>query len=417
MEETAKRFYAFISYNHGDRLSAIFVKRVLELFFIPSYIRRIHKKEGKYHLINTKKFLRPIFRDEDNMPGGRELEEGEIKPNLKDSVYLIVLCSPNALKSAFVGAKEVAYFVDPQNNRQDYIIPLVLKGDYNNLNKPESQENEYGEKESIRTKPPVYCYPEELRQFLEEKNKNNQEILTIAVKSQKVGFWSFIPCMRYWIQLYKATIRIAARILGENDFDKLWKKNLRLLRWITSILFVILSIAIVMSIPTRMTFSLIDDNHELPSLTNGMVIVNHYRQYPISQADTTLYVEDLPGYYKFFCTVPVRFHADYYEEKEMIIKVWSDDNVIKLKRDSTFAIYDGFIIDQNREPISNVFVEIDNQETTSDSNGYFRIVFPVEKQTVNKLIKLSKNGLKTKEIIIEPTTKKEKKAQFLMSNK
>ena len=55
MKETNKRFYAFISYNHGDRWSAMFVKRILEFFFIPSYIRK--GEDYQDYLINNNLLL------------------------------------------------------------------------------------------------------------------------------------------------------------------------------------------------------------------------------------------------------------------------------------------------------------------------------------------------------------------------
>jgi hypothetical protein len=409
MKETDKRFYAFISYNHGDRWSALFVKRILEFFFIPAYIRKGEKYQD--YLINNNLSLRPIFRDEDNMPGGQELTEGEIHPNLKDSVFLVVLCSPNAVKSKFVGAKEVAYFVDPKNNCQKYIIPLIIKGDHVNLEAPKADSDI------------EYCYPEELRQFLETKKNNNQEILTIAVKDQKIGFWSIFPYIRYWIRLYKSTIRVAARILREPDFDKLWKKNLRFLRLLLCGIIALFLLLGSFFVPTDMNVSLKDESHKLPAITNGTIIVNDNKEieYHINKADTTLHIGGLPGYCRYksiFSSVPVKFRAEkYYEEIDYQASVYSNGNIIQLKRDSTFAIYDGFIIDGNRNPISDVNVTIENQETKSDSNGYFRIVFPIEKQTEAKLIKLSKVNLTPIEETIEPTANKENKAQFLMSNK
>lgn len=414
MEETTKKFYAFISYNHGDRWSALFVKRILEFFYIPSYIRN---GEGyQKNLINNNMSLRPIFRDEDNMPGGDELEEDEILPKLKESANLVVLCSPNAIKSTYVGPKEVAYFTNPQNKCQKNIIPLVLKGDYMNLDEPQAGSGI------------EYCYPNELRLYLVEKWKAKKEIIPIVVEEQKIGIWSIFPYLQYWIRLYKATIRVAAKILGETNFDKLWKKNLRFLRLLFCIFMGILLSLGFFFVPTDMNISLTDENHKLPAITNGIIIVNDNKEieYHIKKADTTLHIGGLPGYCRYksiFGSVPVKFRSEkYYEDIDYQASVYSNKNIIQLKRDSTFAIYDGFIIDGHRNPIPDVSVIVGDdengyQEVLSDTNGYFRIVFPVEKQTENKIIKLSKSDLNPKEAIIEPTTKKENKEQFLMSNK
>jgi hypothetical protein len=360
--------------------------------------------------------LRPIFRDEDNMSGGDELEEDEIRPKLKESANLVVLCSPNAIKSTYVGPKEVAYFTDPKNKHQNNIIPLVIKGDHMKLDEPQPDSDT------------EYCYPNELRQYLKDKKDNGQDILVITVKDQKIGIWSIFPYIRYWIRLYKATIRVAAKILGETDFDKLWKKNLRFLRLIFCFFMGILLLLGFFIVPTDMNLSLKDENHKLPAITNGIIIVNDNKEieYHVKNADTTLHIGGLPGYCRYksiFSSVPVKFRSEkYYEDIDYQASVYSNKNIIQLKRDSTFAIYDGFIIDGHRNPISDVSVIIGDdkngyQEALSDTNGYFRIVFPIEKQTENKIIKLSKSDLNPKEAIMEPTTKKENKEQFLMSNK
>lgn len=206
------------------------------------------------------------------------------------------------------------------------------------------------------------------------------------------------------------------------------EKNLRFLRLIFCFFMGILLLLGFFIVPTDMNLSLKDENHKLPAITNGIIIVNDNKEieYHVKNADTTLHIGGLPGYCRYksiFSSVPVKFRSEkYYEDIDYQASVYSNKNIIQLKRDSTFAIYDGFIIDGHRNPISDVSVIIGDdkngyQEALSDTNGYFRIVFPIEKQTENKIIKLSKSDLNPKEAIMEPTTKKENKEQFLMSNK
>ena len=409
-------YYAFISYNGGDTKSAKRIKRILERFWIPSYIKR--NDELKKKLLNnsffSRYFLTPIFRDKDNIVGADPLKDKLLTPNLDSSHYLVVLCSPNVRKSGWVGPDEVQHFID--TNRSDDIIPFVINGDGNILEKGDSN----------------CVYPEELRELLYNKKENDpkNQTLYISVEDQDVGWVSMIPwpSLVYRVKFYKAGIRIAAKILGETNFDNLWKSNLRLLRNVSLFLVLLFYILYFFFFPVDMTISVNDDSHHLPTLTEAVVIANDNQEieYRINKADTTLHIGGLPGYCRYKSivgSVPVKFRAErYYEEIDYQASVYSNENIIQLKRDSTFAIYDGFIIDGNRSPIPDVSVIIGDdengyQEDLSDTNGYFRIVFPVEKQTENKIIKLSKSDLNPKEARIEPTTNKENKEQFLMSNK
>ena len=408
-------YYAFISYNGGDTKSAKRIKRILERFWIPSYIKR--NDELKKKLLNnsffSRYFLTPIFRDKDNIVGADPLKDKLLTPNLDSSHYLVVLCSPNVRKSGWVGPDEVQHFID--TNRSDDIIPFVINGDGNILEKGDSN----------------CVYPEELRELLYNKKENDpkNQTLYISVEDQDVGWVSMIPwpSLVYRVKFYKAGIRIAAKILGETNFDNLWKSNLRLLRNVSLFLVLLFYILYFFFFPVDMTISVNDDSHHLPTLTEAVVIANDNQEieYRINKADTTLHIGGLPGYCRYKSivgSVPVKFRAErYYEEIDYQASVYSNENIIQLKRDSTFAIYDGFIIDGNRSPIPDVSVIIGDdengyQEDLSDTNGYFRIVFPVEKQTENKIIKLSKSDLNPKEARIEPTTNKENKGLYICHN-
>lgn len=420
MKEQTNQYYAFISYNGGDTKYAKRIKSILERFWIPSYIKRDDEKqedENKkiiiYDKFFSKYFLTPIFRDKDNIVGADPLKDKLLTPNLDSSHYLVVLCSSNVRKSGWVGPDEVQHFID--TNRSDDIIPFVINGDGNILEKDDSN----------------CIYPEELRELLYKKKKNDpkNQTLYISVEDQDVGWVSMIPwpSLVYRVKFYKAGIRIAAKILGETNFDNLWKSNLRLLRNTSLLLVLLFYILYFFFFPVDMTISVNDDSHHLPTLTEAVIIVNDNKEieYRINKADTTLHIGGLPGYCRYksiFSSIPVKFRSEkYYEDIDCQVSVYSNKNIIQLKRDSTFALYDGFIIDGHRNPISNVSVIIGDdengyQEVLSDTNGYFRIVFPIEKQTENKLIKLSKSGLNPKEAIIEPTIKKDNKEQYLMSN-
>ena len=80
------RYYAFISYSHNrsDMKWAKWLQRKLESYRLPSFLLK--------QMPHLPKRLRPIFRDQTDL-GITHLEEG-IREELRDSRYLIVVCSP-----------------------------------------------------------------------------------------------------------------------------------------------------------------------------------------------------------------------------------------------------------------------------------------------------------------------------------
>ena len=73
---------------------------------------------------------------------------------------------------------------------------------------------------------------------------------------------------------------------------------------------------------------------------------------------------------------------------------------IKLKRDSTFAIYSGKVICKEWEPVEKAKIMIENHVTFTDKNGNFKIAIPINEQTTHKKITVEKKGFKT---IIKPS--------------
>ena len=85
--------FHFISYNREDEKWAKWLQRKLESYKLPAIIR----KENP----NLPQRIYPVFRDKTDM------EAGLITDNLRNepetSKYLIVICSPKAAKSDWVG--------------------------------------------------------------------------------------------------------------------------------------------------------------------------------------------------------------------------------------------------------------------------------------------------------------------------
>ncbi|MDA0766561.1 MAG: toll/interleukin-1 receptor domain-containing protein [Verrucomicrobia bacterium] len=118
-----KKYWAFISYSSLDRKWGQWLHRRLENYPIPKEFRGTEIFDGAV----LGKNLRPIFRDRDELPGSAELGPAILK-GLKQSRFLIVLCSPNSAQSRWVN-KEIVDFIALHGDRN--ILALILSGNPN----------------------------------------------------------------------------------------------------------------------------------------------------------------------------------------------------------------------------------------------------------------------------------------------
>jgi tetratricopeptide (TPR) repeat protein len=86
-----ERYRAFISYSHGDAKFAHWLHRKLESWRLPDKSR-----------------LTPVFIDRAELAAGSDLS-AQVREALKQSAALVVVCSPNARASRWVG-QEIALF-------------------------------------------------------------------------------------------------------------------------------------------------------------------------------------------------------------------------------------------------------------------------------------------------------------------
>lgn len=109
-----KEYYAFISYKREDEKWAKWLQGKLEHYRFPTNLN------GRTDL---PKNIRPTFRDVTDLKPGLLAEE--INNALRNSEWLIVVCSPRSAKSPWV-CKEAQTFIDL--GREDHIIPFVIEG-------------------------------------------------------------------------------------------------------------------------------------------------------------------------------------------------------------------------------------------------------------------------------------------------
>ena len=109
-----KKYFAFISYSHKDKDAAKKLQNFIQGYKIPA------KLEDRPDL---PKRIGRVFRDEDELAGD-ELTP-QIEEALRQSRYLIVVCSPNSANSKYVN-EEIEYFKSLGGETK--ILPYIITG-------------------------------------------------------------------------------------------------------------------------------------------------------------------------------------------------------------------------------------------------------------------------------------------------
>lgn len=117
------KYWAFISYSSRDRKWGEWLRKRLEGYGLPKDLVGLELADGT----KLPKYLRPIFRDRDELTGSADLGPA-IEGALVESRFLIVLCSPNSAQSKWVD-KEISSFIGM--GRQRNVLALILEGEPN----------------------------------------------------------------------------------------------------------------------------------------------------------------------------------------------------------------------------------------------------------------------------------------------
>lgn len=344
-----KHNYAFISYNHHDIKMAKWLHKKLESYKLPT---EIHNE------FENSKYLRPVFRDQEDLNTG--VLSDELRKHLERSKYLVVICSPNSAKSEWV-SNEVRAFIEW--GRLENIIPFIID------ETPNSHED-------------TECFPFSIREYVRENP--DKELLGISIK--EVG-------------REKAFVKVVSRMLSVS-FDELWKRHERerrrqIIAWSTGLPIATLLLYYI-AFPINMAIELQDEKHKLPIPENAVLTVEG-AEYPLAKMDTTLILNNMPGYYRFQ-TIQVSFYASYYEKAESSERIGfgiKHYTKLKLKRDSTFAVFQGIVTDEKGNPVQGADVTIENYHTSTNLNGLFSLHFDTEEETITKPISIKKKGMKS----------------------
>ena len=117
MEEENFKYYAFISYSHKDKKTAQRLHKRLRSYHLPSKLIQSHPELPKK--------LGSVFLDEANLVAKEGSLTESLQGYLRDSKFLILICSPDSAKSPYVN-DEVEYFM--KLGRRKHIIPLIVSG-------------------------------------------------------------------------------------------------------------------------------------------------------------------------------------------------------------------------------------------------------------------------------------------------
>jgi hypothetical protein len=369
--ESEFKYYAFISYKREDEKWARWLHRKLENYRLPSVIARSKP--------DTPKKLIPIFRDTTDIKPG--VLADVLTQNLSDSRFLIVICSPKAAKSVWVG-KEIKDFIS--FGRLNNIILFIVDG------------------EPYSSNPDIECYHPVIKENLPEM---------LGVNLHENG--------RKWkyIKKQEAFIRVVSSLL-EVSFDSLWGRQKRrifskiALYCMLCILFTI-SLSVVriyeqkINQPFNLRISLKETSYHNPNLPfkNGIIRLCYDRDTfmskPINNVNNPVVFNHIPGIFRDK-KAKLKYEMFGYKSLDTIVKL-NPKIVIPIERNSAYSIVQGYVRDKLSDKyLSDINVEIENVKCITSSNGYFSIKIPIEKQKISYEVILLKNNHKVKTQIAYP---------------
>ncbi|HZZ43481.1 MAG TPA: TIR domain-containing protein [Tepidisphaeraceae bacterium] len=122
-EGSTCRYWAFISYSNKDRKWARWLHRSIEAYGIPAQLVSHPTPIGE----PAPKRFRPLFHDRAELPASSDLGS-QIEVALRESRYLIVVCSPHSAQSKWVN-KEIEIF--QRFHGRERILAIIVDGEPN----------------------------------------------------------------------------------------------------------------------------------------------------------------------------------------------------------------------------------------------------------------------------------------------
>jgi len=364
------KYTAFISYNSKDDRWAKWLQRKLEAYNMPVVIR--NEKDEVVRREEKPKKLR-VFRYRANL-NTVSLNDGLAK-ELDDARWLIVICSPNSAKSAWVG-KEIQHFLD--TGRRDHILPFIVSG------------TSYSDDENECLNPVLKAafpdgdilgvniddYGDDPRIYRKRKALVRTVSLLIEVPDAYSYLWN-----RYRMRFWEG---VALKVAGAAAI----------------VLLVIWAWHYNAEFDTRIRLNDTTPTNSLPtpdSLKVMLTLDNEEKTLVLTETDGIGTYKNLPGR---FANQEARltFEAEGYEPVDTVVTLQRNGEVnLNIHRDDTYGVLAGTIIDEQGQPISGAMVEAEGVTCTSQEDGTFMLRIPIEKQKPCPHVRISKAGYQTEE--------------------
>lgn len=365
------KYTAFISYNSKDDRWAKWLQRKLEAYSMPVVIRK--EKDEVVRKEEKPKKLR-VFRYKADL-NTISLNEGLAK-ELDDARWLIVICSPNSAKSAWVG-KEIQRFLD--TGRCDHILPFIIDGtSYSNdehecLNPVLKAAFPDGDILGVN----IDDYGEDLRIYRKRKALVRAVSILIEVPDAYSYLWNRYR-MRFWegvVLKAAGGIAVLLLLLWGWHYNAEFDTDIRLNDTTPQ-----------------------NDNLPTPdSLKVMLTLDDENRPLVLTKTDGWGTYKNLPGR---FANQEVRLTciADGYETVDTMVTLQRGGDVtLNIHRDDTYGVLAGTVFDEDGQPVIGVTVEAEGIITTSNVDGVFELKIPIEKQKPYPHVRINKTGYQTEE--------------------
>ena len=364
------KYTAFISYNSKDDRWAKWLQRKLEAYNMPVVIR--NEKDEVVRREEKPKKLR-VFRYRADL-NTVSLNEGLAK-ELDDARWLIVICSPNSAKSAWVG-KEIQHFLD--TGRRDHILPFIVSG------------TSYSDDENECLNPVLKAafpdgdilgvniddYGDDPRIYRKRKALVRTVSLLIEVPDAYSYLWN-----RYRMRFWEG---VALKVAGAAAI----------------VLLVIWAWHYNAEFDTRIRLNDTTPTNSLPTPDSQKVMLtldNEEKTLVLTETDGIGTYKNLPGRFANQEAL-LTFEAEGYEPVDTVVTLQRNGEVnLNIHRDDTYGVLAGTIIDEQGQPISGAMVEAEGVTCTSQEDGTFMLRIPIEKQKPCPHVRISKAGYQTEE--------------------
>lgn len=119
----ARKYWAFLSYSHADKAWALKLHKWLETYRLPRELVGTEPAPPAEDPVPARCF--PVFRDREELAGSHDLG-ARIRDALQASRTLVVICSPRAAASRWVGEEIRAFRA---LGRHDRVLALIVDGE------------------------------------------------------------------------------------------------------------------------------------------------------------------------------------------------------------------------------------------------------------------------------------------------